>query len=89
MIKAQTERDELKARVKELESAWQDAELRADKNLKRVEELSKPYTSFFVNANEVYEAEKPSDIIMMAKAVTEAQEKWTDWAVGRCKREIS
>ena len=27
------------ARVKEIESAWQDAELRADKNLKRIEEL--------------------------------------------------
>jgi len=27
------------SRVKAIESAWQDAELRADKNLKRVEEL--------------------------------------------------
>jgi len=29
------------ARVKAIESAWQDAELRADKNLKRVEELER------------------------------------------------
>jgi predicted amidophosphoribosyltransferase len=29
----------LESRVKDIESAWQDAELRADTNLKRVEEL--------------------------------------------------
>ena len=29
------------ARSKEIESAWQDAELRADTNLKRVEELER------------------------------------------------
>ena len=28
-------------RIKELESAWQDAEMRADTNLKRVEELER------------------------------------------------
>ena len=33
--------DSLESRVKEIESAWQDAELRADKNLKRVEELER------------------------------------------------
>ena len=31
--------DSLESRVKDIESAWQDAELRADKNLSRVEEL--------------------------------------------------
>jgi len=31
--------EKAEARSKEIESAWQDAELRADKNLKRVEEL--------------------------------------------------
>ena len=32
---------DLESRVKDIESSWQDAELRADTNLKRVEELER------------------------------------------------